>query len=259
LVHIKSFWIDATEVTNRQFREFVKATGYQTTAERAQPKGALVFNAENNHHSNLYWWKFIPSADWQHPFGPGSNIDTLDNYPVVQVSWFDAMAYASWAGKRLPTEAEWEYAARAGLTESLYPWGNQSPELNNMANVFQGSFPEKNTAADGFLFTSPVKTFPPNAYGLFDVSGNVWEWCADKYHSEYYKYCSENAIQSPTGPAQSFSPENRYEELRVIRGGSFLCNQSYCTGYRVSARNKTTPSTSLLNVGFRCVRDIPHK
>jgi formylglycine-generating enzyme required for sulfatase activity len=257
VVHVDSFWMDAAEVTNRQFEEFVKATGYLTTAERVNPKGSLVFVPQKSKRGELQWWKFVEGASWKHPFGAGSNIDTMAHYPVTHVSWFDAMAYASWAGKRLPTEAEWEYAARAGKAGSLYPWGNENPEHALTANVFQGSFPDENKAKDGFAYTAPVQHYPTSGYGLFDISGNVWEWCADKYHSLYYTYCKENNITvNPQGPERSYDPENRYETLYTIRGGSFLCNQSYCTGYRVSARNKTSPSTSLLNVGFRCVRDV---
>ncbi len=256
-VQVDSFWVDATEVTNAQFRAFVKATGYKTTAERAMPAGSLVFVPDSKADKELYWWEFTEQTDWQHPFGPDSNIDTMDNYPVVHVSWFDAMAYASWVGKRLPTEAEWEYAARSGKTGGLYPWGDTGPEDVSVANVYQGRFPDKNEIKDGFAYTAPVQSFAPNAYGVYDMSGNVWEWCADKFHSSYYAYCKENNLTANLqGPTRSYTPENRYEELRVIRGGSFLCNKSYCTGYRVSARNKTTPATSLLNVGFRCVRGV---
>lgn len=253
-VYIDSFWVDKTEVTNRQFRLFVEATGYKTTAERIAPGGSLVFYPSSD-DKDLSWWKFVEGANWRQPYGPGSNIDTMDNYPVIHVSWFDAMAYASWAGKRLPTEAEWEYAARSGLVGNLFPWGNENPETEKLANVFQGEFPYGNNSKDGYIYMAPVGSFPVSKVGLYDMSGNVWEWCMDKYHSRYYSYCKENGITAPRGPMQSFSSENLYEELRVIRGGSFLCNSSYCTGYRVSARNKTSPSTSLMNVGFRCVKD----
>lgn len=254
LVEVKSFWMDATEVTNKQFADFVKATGYVTTAERLPPKGALVFKPQGN-VKDLNWWQFVPGTNWRHPYGPESDIDTMANYPVVQVSWYDANAYASWAGKRLPTEAEWEYAARSGTTGQLYPWGNASPETNVYANVFQGKFPTTNTGTDGYMLLAPVNVFKPNRYGLYNISGNVWEWCADKFHSKYYQYCADNQITQPQGPPTSYAPENRFEELRVIRGGSFMCNSSYCSGYRASARNKTSPSTGLMNVGFRCVRN----
>lgn len=253
-VQVDSFWIDVTEVTNAQFRDFVQATGYMTTAERTEPPGSLVFTPSSSDDKDLSWWKFVEGADWQHPLGPASAIDTMDNHPVVHVSWFDAMAYASWAGKRLPTEAEWEYAARSGVQRDVFPWGNTDPEKAWLANVYQGSFPKFNTAKDGYLLTSPVKSYLASSKGIYDVSGNVWEWCSDNYHSLYYSFCVNNGIVRPGGPSKAFTPENRFDDLKVIRGGSFLCNKSYCTGYRVSARNKTTPSTSLLNVGFRCVR-----
>jgi formylglycine-generating enzyme required for sulfatase activity len=244
--------MDKTEVTNKQFAEFVKQTGYVTTAERYG--GSLVFIPGNKANGDLYWWQWVEGASWKSPFGK-KNQSAAPDQPVVHVSWYDAMAYASWAGKRLPTEAEWEYAARGGLANKIYPWGNENPESKKKANVFQGKFPAYNTRADGFEFLSPVQSFASNGYGLYDMSGNVWEWCADKYHSAYYPYCTENNITTPQGPNKSYAAENRYEDLRVIRGGSFMCNKSYCTGYRVSARNKTSPSTSLLNIGFRCVRD----
>ncbi|MCW5906873.1 MAG: formylglycine-generating enzyme family protein [Chitinophagales bacterium] len=252
-VQIAAFWMDAIEVTNKQFNEFVEATGYVTTAERAG--SSLVYVPESKSKGNLYWWKMITHAAWMFPFGQESEAVAKPDYPVVHISWYDAMAYASWAGKRLPTEAEWEYAARGGLTDKTYPWGDENPEDEKRANVFQGKFPAENAKTDGFEFFSPVKSFAPNGYGLYDMSGNVWEWCADRYHSRYYQYCKESNIKTPPGPDKSYTAENRFEELRVIRGGSFMCNKSYCTGYRVSARNKTTPSTSLMNVGFRCVRD----
>jgi len=253
-VQVKSFWMDATEVTNRLFSDFVIATGYITTAERINPKGALVFRPQGM-VKDLNWWQFLPGTNWRHPYGPDSNIDTMGDYPVVQISWYDANAYASWAGKRLPTEAEWEYAARSGATGQLYPWGNTSPETGIYANVFEGKFPTTNTANDGYMLLAPVYAYKPNSYGLYNISGNVWEWCADKFHSKYYQYCTDNHITQPEGPPTSYAPENRFEELRVIRGGSFMCNNSYCSGYRASARNKTSPSTGLMNVGFRCVRN----
>ncbi len=256
LVNVDSFWMDSTEVTNREFQQFVNATHYKTTAERMSDKGSLVFRPSvYNLKKDLSWWSFVAGADWRHPYGPNSNIDTMGNYPVVHVSWYDAMAYASWAAKRLPTEAEWEYAARGGLTDAVFPWGNENPEAVRHANVFEGEFPNLNTATDGFAEWAPVASYSANAYGLYDMSGNVWEWCADKYHSAYYSYCADNDIENPIGPEKSYDPERKFEEQRVIRGGSFMCNKSYCAGYRVSARNKTTPTTSLMNVGFRCCRD----
>jgi formylglycine-generating enzyme len=278
-VHVDGFYMDATEVTNAQFMKFIKATGYVTTAERTPdweelkkqlppgtPKPAdsllvaasLVFTppakpVELNDVSQ--WWQWVKGADWKHPEGPGSNIKGKENYPVVQVSWDDAMAYAKWAGKRLPTEAEWEWAARAGFANQPYTWGSESVEKGQpKANIWQGHFPDRNTVADGFARVAPVKSFAANAYGLYDIAGNVWEWCSDWYRSDYYTQAGTKKLMNPAGPAASYDPEEPTVPKRVVRGGSFLCHASYCASYRVSARMKTSPDTGLEHTGFRCVK-----
>lgn len=282
-INITGFWIDETEVTNAQFQEFVNATGYVTTAERPIPieeimaqlpedatpppaemlaPAALVFHSpDNKNGGNLGvqdWWQVVKGANWKHPEGPGSDINGKENHPVVHVSWYDANAYAKWSGKRLPTEAEWEYAARGGKEKEIFPWGNDFSEKNDFkANFWQGDFPFINTAKDGFEKLAPVKSFEPNGFGLYDMAGNVWEWCNDWFHYEYYK-CIEasNLENNPTGPDFSFDPYLPDMAQKVSRGGSFLCNDSYCSGYRVSARMKSSPDTGLEHTGFRCVRDL---
>ena len=285
-LEISPFWMDATEVTNKQFKAFVTATGYVTTAERSisleeimaqLPAGtpppdpellkpaSLVFRSpqKTGRPAGVQdWWEIIPGANWRHPNGPGSSIEGKDNLPVVHVSWYDASAYAKWAGKRLPTEAEWEYAASGGQTsggqrELIFPWGNVSDDTKPKANYWQGEFPYANTEADGFSRVSPAKSFAPNALGLYDMAGNVWEWCSDWYHSEYYKCLNEDDLKKdPSGPKTSFDPYMPDASQKIIRGGSFLCNDSYCAGYRIAARMKSSPDTGLEHTGFRCVRDI---
>ena len=278
-VKVDGFWMDATPVTNRQFKEFVDATGYVTTAEKAPtmeeimsqvPPGtptppsellvpaSLVFKAlcgPISLKSNRLWWEWKPGADWRHPTGPGSSIDGKDDHPVVQVSWFDAVAYAKWAGKRLPTEAEWEFAAYGGIKNILYVWGNEEfSEQDPQANIWQGEFPYRSSKPEGYVGTTPVKQFKANPYGLYDMAGNVWQWCLDYYHIDYYRNESKNEVSiNPPGPATSFDPEEPFAEKRVHRGGSFLCHHSYCKGYRITARMKTCPDTSLNHLGFRCV------
>ncbi len=199
-------------------------------------------------------------ADWQHPDGPASNIDSREDYPVVQVSWDDARAYADWAGKALPTEAQFEYAARGGLDHKKYAWGDEdpadspTPDKPAHCNIWQGHFPDRNTAADGYAGASPVHAFPPNAFGLYDMAGNVWEWCADFYRPDAYAADAANGlVTNPTGPATSFDPDEPFALKRVTRGGSFLCHASYCSSYRAAARMKSTPDSSTNHTSFRCV------
>jgi sulfatase modifying factor 1 len=279
-VQVSDFWMDATEVTNAQFKKFVEATGYVTTAERkpdweelkkqlppGTPKphdsvlvaASLVFTPTSGPvplNNAAQWWRWVKGADWKHPEGPGSSIKGKDNYPVVQISWDDAMAYAKWAGKRLPTEAEWELAARAGMANQPFTWGNEAVDKGKpKTNVWQGHFPDKNAATDGFARLAPVRSFAPNAYGLYDIAGNVWEWCADWYTPDYYTKVAGKTVANPAGPASSYDPDEPTVPKRVVRGGSFLCHASYCASYRVSARMKTSPDTGLEHTGFRCVKN----
>lgn len=272
-VHVDGFWMDATEVTNRQFAAFVAATQYVTVAEKppraedypgAPPEnlvaGSVVFTPPDvpvpldNH---FRWWSYIRGASWRHPTGPDSNLEGREDYPVVQIAYDDAVAYAKWAGKRLPTEAEWEFAARGGLDGNPYAWGMEfRPGGKWMANTWQGQFPVRDLAEDGFGGVAPVGRFPPNGYGLFDVAGNVWEWCSDWYRPDYYADLAGMASvpRNPTGPSSPFDPAEPTERKRIHRGGSFLCTEQYCTRYMIGTRGKGEVTTGSNHVGFRCVQ-----
>lgn len=268
-VTLKAFWMDDHEVTNAEFQKFVNATHYITVAEKApDPKdfpgvpvadlvaGSSVFTPPSQTVSlanPLQWWTFIPGANWQHPRGPQTNIKGKENYPVVQVCYTDAAAYAKWAGKRLPTEAEWEYAAQGGHPGQTFYWGNElKPGGKWQANIFQGSFPDKNTGEDGFMGMAPIKSFPANGYGLHDMEGNVWEWCSDFYRADYY---AKSPSYNPEGPPDSDDPDETNAVKRVQRGGSFLCSADYCIRYRPGSRSKGEINSASDNLGFRCVSD----
>ncbi|WP_438482462.1 formylglycine-generating enzyme family protein [Oleiharenicola lentus] len=277
-VRVNGFWMDATEVTNEQFAIFVKATGYVTFSER-KPRsedypgvpldklvaGSVVFTPPNQPvalTNALAWWSYVPGADWRHPEGPASDLQGREKHPVVHIAYEDAEAYAKWAGKRLPTEAEWEYAARGGRDGERYTWGNElQPGGRWMANIWEGAFPHENTQADGFASSSPVRHYDANPYGLYDMAGNVWEWCSDWYRPDAYQIqiadVKEGSVQNPRGPARetSFDPQEPGVPKRVQRGGSFLCTDQYCTRYMVGSRGKGAPDTGSNHVGFRCVRD----
>ena len=269
-VTVNSYWIDAHEVTNAEFSVFVKATKYITVAERPlDPKafpgvpleklkaGSLVFKAPKQVSSldNYFeWWEFVAGADWRHPLGPKSNIIGKENYPVVHIAHEDAVAYAKWAGKRLPTEAEWEFASKGKNSSSKYEWGNQLlPNGKWMANIFQGTFPTQNLKKDGYVATAPVGSFPANTTGVYDMTGNVWEWCSDLYHVNYYK---SSPTQNPKGPKNSFDPEEPGVIKYVQRGGSYLCSDQYCVRYEAGSRGKGEAMSSTNHIGFRCAKDM---
>jgi formylglycine-generating enzyme required for sulfatase activity len=264
-VTVDGFWMDATPVTNALFSRFVEATGYKTVAERpprpeeapegARVPGSVVFSPPAHEvplDDPSRWWRFVPGADWRHPRGPGSTLEGLADHPVVHVAYDDAVAYAGWAGKRLPTEAEFEFAARGGLEKKPYAWGDAlKPGGRWVANVFQGRFPYLNTAEDGFVWTSPVRAFPPNPFGLYDTAGNVWEWCSDFYRPDAYQ---DGPVKNPKGPGSSYDPSEPGAVKRVTRGGSFLCSAEYCSRYLVGSRGRAEVKTGASNLGFRCVR-----
>jgi sulfatase modifying factor 1 len=282
-VRIHGFWMDQTDVTNAQFAQFVKETRYITTAEKkpewntlkvqlkpgtikpedhALVPGAMVFVGTQKPvrlDNNAQWWRFVPGADWRHPQGPDSNIVGKDNHPVVQVSYMDAQAYAKWAGKQLPTEAQWEYAARGGLNESTYSWGDEfKPEGKSMANTFAGKqFPVVTAEYRDKIGTSDVKSYPPNGYQLYDMAGNVWQMVSDWYRSDAFKLLEKNTMPlNPEGPNASYDSEDQvpFAPKRVIRGGSFLCDANFCTSYRPSARRGIDPFNPMSHVGFRLVK-----
>ena len=274
-VFVDAFWMDQTDVINEQFARFVQATGYVTMAEQkpraggfpgvpadALVPGALVFTPPGQPvalDDFRQWWRYVPGANWRHPLGPASDLAGGERLPVVQVAYADALAYARWAKKRLPTEAQWEFAARGGLTGQPYCWGLElKPDGRWMANIWQGSFPFANTAEDGYAGVAPVAQYPPNGYGLYDMAGNVWQWCADWYRPDYYRQCvpEYGPARNPPGPASGEDPAGPDTARRVQRGGSFLCAKSYCARYIVGSRGKGDPDTGSNHVGFRCVRDL---
>jgi formylglycine-generating enzyme required for sulfatase activity len=276
-VGVDGFWMDAHEVTNDRFAEFVSATGYVTVAERppraedfpgAPPEnlvaGSIVFTPppepvqllDDSGAAHLQWWAYVPGACWRHPDGPGSDLAGRGDHPVLHVAYEDAVAYATWAGKRLPTEAEWEFAARGGVSGAMYPWGDEfRPGGTWMANTWQGRFPVADSAADGFQGVAPVGRYAANPYGLFDMSGNVWEWCSDWYRPDTYADdARDGPATNPRGPESSFDPAEPGQPKRVQRGGSFLCSDSYCSRYVVGTRGKGEVSSATNHIGFRCVQ-----
>ncbi|MBO0592360.1 formylglycine-generating enzyme family protein [Cellulophaga sp. E16_2] len=279
-VQVDGFFMDISEVTNAQFAKFVKETGYITVAEReidweemktqlpeGTPKphdsilkpGALIFKKTKKSVPNLYdfsqWWEWKIGADWKHPNGPKSSIVGKDNEPVVQVSYEDALAYCTWAGRRLPTEAEWERAARGNHAETIYFWGDDVDKLATMANTWEGEFPVNNSKLDGFERRASVMSYPTNDFGLYDMAGNVWEWTTDWYSTNYFKEVANDMVlaKNPQGPTKTYNPNNPYAIEKVIKGGSFLCSASYCASYRISSRMGSSPDSGAEHVGFRTV------
>jgi sulfatase modifying factor 1 len=277
---IDGFWMDRSEVTNAAFMQFADATGYLTIAERTPKRedfkgqvadvnaipaenlvaGSICFNPNFDRRTlskdqplwPLQVWRYVKGANWRHPDGPASSITERMQHPVVHVAWEDAVAYCKWAHKRLPTEAEWEYAARGGQKAAIYPCGNELVHDGKwLANIWQGEFPESHDVKDGFRTTAPVGSFPPNGYGLVDMAGNVWEWCNDYYRHDYYRFAP---LANPPGPSDSFDPLEPDLPKRVQRGGSFMCSDNYCRGYRITARMKQAPDSGTFHAGFRCVR-----
>ena len=272
-VYVDGFWMDKTEVTNAQFTKFVKATGYVTVAERtpraedfpgAPPEnlvaGSVVFSPPDHAvplDNHFRWWSYVKGANWRHPLGPSSALKGRERYPVVHIAYEDAMAYARWAGKRLPTEAEWEFAARGGLTGKPFVWGDEfKPNGTWMANIHQGHFPDRDRGEDGFVGIATVAQFSANGYGLYDVGGNVWEWVSDWYRPDYYARLAAagGVARNPQGPDSPYDPSEPTERKRVHRGGSFLCTDQYCSRYMVGTRGKGESSTGTNHLGFRLVK-----
>ena len=270
LVYVDGYWLDKHEVTNAEFARFVEATGYKTVAEQpldpasfptVPPEdllpGSIVFTPPKEAvplDDHRQWWRYVPGASWQHPEGPKSTIEGRDKYPAVHIAWPDAVAYAKWAGKRLPTEAEWELAARGGLDRQPYCWGRELKSGSTWrTNIWQGNFPNQNLRGDGFVATAPVGSFAANGYGLYDMSGNVWEWCSDWYRPDYY---AQGPQKNPPGPDSSFDPQEPDQAKRVQRGGSYLCNDSYCRRYVPGSRGKGEVSSAASHVGFRCAKSV---
>ncbi len=274
LVEIDAFWMDRAPVTNAEFARFVAATGYQTVAERPlDPKefpgappgtlvpGSIVFTKPGAQPAILdnpgQWWRYAPGANWKRPEGPASSVKGREQHPVVHIAFEDATAFATWSGKRLPTEAEFEFAARGGLDRQLYAWGNEmTPGNKAMANTWQGTFPSSDRGEDGYHGTSPVTSFPPNGFGLYDVGGNVWQWCSDWYRPDTYlaRAASASPVRDPRGPADSHDPQEPGAAKRVLRGGSFLCTEHFCARYLVGSRGKAEVSSGTSNLGFRLAR-----
>jgi sulfatase modifying factor 1 len=275
LVAVDGFWMDRAPVTNAAFERFVKATGYVTVAERpldpsdypGVPRdklvpGSAVFmptSAPVPLDNPLQWWRYTPGANWRHPEGPGSTLKDRTDHPVVHVAFEDAAAYATWAKGRLPTEAEFEFAARGGLDRQRYPWGNElAPGGKAAANTWQGQFPARDRGEDGHLGTSPVTAFPPNGFGLYDMGGNVWQWCGDWYRADAYVQRAQAGavVHDPKGPADSFDPQEPGAAKRVLRGGSYLCTDQYCARYLVGSRGKSEVTSGTSNLGFRLVQSV---
>jgi formylglycine-generating enzyme len=272
LVTVDGFWMDRTPITNTEFGQFAKETGYVTIAERkpsredfpeADPEnlvpGSAVFTSPPGDvllDDYRRWWRYVPGANWRHPEGPKTTIKEREDHPVVQIAWEDAAAYSKWAGKRLPTEAEFEFAARGGLDRNRYAWGNDlKPAGKWAANIWQGRFPSSNTGEDGFLRTSPVTAFPPNGFGLYDMGGNVWQWCSDWYRPDYFAMLgASGAARNPKGPPDSYDPQEPGIPKRVQKGGSFLCSDRYCSRYLAGSRGRGAVDTGGSNTGFRCVK-----
>ncbi len=281
-VAVNGFFMDTTEVTNTKFKKFIEETGYITIAQREidweemkkqlppgtprphdsimQP-GSMIFKKTKLSISNFQdysqWWQWTIGANWKHPYGPESSIEGKDDFPVVHIAYEDALAYCKWANRRLPTEAEWEYAARGKNHESIYFWGDDVSKLSSRANTWTGEFPVENNKKDGYELQSTVGQYAPNTYGLYDISGNVWEWTSDWYHIDYYKKLAleKDLVVDPKGAQKAYNPSNPYIQEKVIKGGSFLCSVSYCASYRLSAKMGASPDSSTDHIGFRTVVD----